>query len=592
MLVVRVKEGKREEPGEATITAKGQVPVKTEKGPDVNQQALYLIVSLLDLECSRGFRYAEMVKRKGGNLVLTGEADAISEDPARIPGFVWDMKEIKEKSEQSKGIGNLWKALSAGKHTIISFKSEEDADKAYAILRAAGFEEGMLKRSSKHSVKIVEVPEKLNIEGLTTRLAKNLERVKKATDAKEEAIAAKAQQIRNEDADRWVKSLENPSEEQLMKLDPKSAAWFIRIVHDTASPSRGLLESMRFLLNERPDVVQIVNELRTMQPYDRMLRPFSALSKEEYVSLIKSMRDETPLGKATLKPTGNELADLRAYEAQRRGGPSKPEIAAATPWEIPKNFLNQLAKGDQVLFYTFPSAERYAEARASVETLFPGRSITVEHTPEFDRGRDMGEWVMKVQKKGAEVDEGAAVAGTIRWKTEQADPSEKPSLQTNPFKRTIGGKTEYVSPADAIADAVNNYSTYTTKFAISVSDPSSVPDWFMSLVMGKNMAEVKIKDPLRQALLEKGVSINVEIVGTSTKIDGGREVVSGYTYRVTISGENVRKPLEVARNEARSKQNELPPAQLKRIAAFEGPAGEPTYAERVAALKKKVKPEA
>jgi hypothetical protein len=584
MLVVRVKEGKREEPGEATITTKGQIPVKTEKGPDVNQQALYLIVSLLDLECSRGFRHAEMVKRKGGDLILTDKADAISDDPARIPGFVWDMGAIKEKSEQSKGIGNLWKALSAGKHTIISFKSEEDADKAYAILRAAGFEEDMLKRSSKHSIKIVEVPEKLNIEGLTARLAKNLERVKNATNAKEEAIAVAAQQVRNENADRWVKSMENPSEEQLMKLDPKSAAWFIRIVHDTASPSRGLLESMRFLLNERPDVVQIVNELRTMQPYDRMLRPFSALSKEEYVSLIQSMRDETPLGKATLKPTGNELADLRAYEAQRRGGaPSEIQKAAATPWKIPKDFMQQLDRSETTLFYTFPSAARYAEARASVEALYPGRAVSVEHTPEIEGGRDVGEWVMTVHPPGEASPDAIEVSGTIR---SFVGPSADSRISW-----THGGKRESLSFSSVASDAVSNYSTYTTEVMVNPGKQSEIPAWFMSFVMGKKADKLDAKPGVKRALLEKGVELKVEVARTIENDDDTKS----YVYRITVSGENVRKPLEIARNEARSKPKAtLPEPQLKRIAAFEGPSEEITYADRVAALKdklKKTKPE-
>ncbi len=283
---------------------------------------------------------------------------------------------------------------------------------------------------------------------------------------------------------------------------------------------------------------------------------------------------------------------MREEERKRRGGPSAIEKAAAMPWKIEPALYRRLEKGDEVLFYTFTSAQRYAEARASVEALFPGRAIALEHTPEIEGGRDVGEWVMTVKPKGAKVDEGALIAGRVGWKGVPADPSEKPSLQTNPFKQTVGGQTRYISAADAIKDAVNNYNAYSTKFSVSTSDISTRPDWFMSLVMGRNIGDLRIKDPLRQALLAKGVNINVEIAGTSYRMEGGREVVSGYTYVVTISGENVRKPLEVARNEACSKPAGLPEPQLKRIAAFEGqePKKEPTYAERMAALKKKVPP--
>ncbi len=583
MLVVRTtkeekKEGKMELP----------VPVKTEKPPELNQQALYLIISLMDLECSRGFRHAEMVKRKGGQLVLTDEANSISEDPSRIPMFIWDMKKIKAKAGESGAISNLWKSLSEEKKKIISFKgpdAEQNAKIAYEILRAAGFEEDMLKFASKRSIKILGLPENFDIEGLTARLAKNLERVKSDNAKVEAAETAQARAERQEEIKKDFANMFG-NEDALSNPDLKAwkAAEMIRYVHDSASPSESMLYSVWFLLNKRPDFVQIVNELRAVEPYEPWLRPFSAMRKEEYVAMIKSMREEKPLGEARITPSGKEHEGLLAYEREGRGGkPSELERASALPWEIPQDFLQRLQKGEAVLFYTFPSAERYAEARATVEALFRGRAVSVEHTPEFNRGRDVGEWVMTVHRPGEKIDEGAKAAAGIRWKGAQADPSEKFSIQTNPFSRARGGKTEYISAEEAISDAVNNYSTYSTKFT---ADPEKMPEWFRTLVTyenyvdaeGKKQVRPLIRENVRKALLAKGVDINVEIAGITTS-RWSRDV--SYTFRLTISGENVRKPLQAARNEAKKNASEIPP--LKRIAAFEG-EGE-TYAARMRRLK-------
>ncbi|MEM4272576.1 MAG: hypothetical protein QXH30_03210 [Candidatus Bilamarchaeaceae archaeon] len=551
MLAVRVapkEEGKKKK-------LELPVPVKAEKPPEMNQ-ALYLIVSLMDLECSRGFKHAEMVYRKGGRLVLTGEANLISEDPSRIPNFVWDMHKIERKAKESGAIRNLWMSLSGGKHKIISFKgpdAEQNAQIAYEILRAAGFEEGMLKFASKRSIKILGVPEKFDIEGLTARLAKNLERVKAANAEAEAAETAQARAARQEDIkNEFARMFGN--DDALAHLDAQKAAEMIRYVHDSASPSEAMLYSVWFLLNKRPDVVKIVNLLRDVEPYEPWLRPFSAMSEKEYLAMIESMRRENPLGQASITPTGREHGELLAYEKRRGGKPTDLEVAAAAGWRMPESARIALERGERAEIACVSAAD-YAKKRAILENLYPGRAISLQRDPSVEN-----EWTLIVHPKGEEANDAAEVAAQLRKRLGGAADSRVAWAQQ--------GRKESLSFAAAAYDAVRNYSTYTTTFSIT-SDPASVPGWFKPLVVG-GMGNLRIKDEVRQIFLARGVEIRAEVLSTTTRMEGGREVVSGYTYRVTISGEKVRKPLEIARNEERRKAME--PPSLKRIAEFEEPA--------------------
>lgn len=593
-------------------------PVRTEQ-QDPRKAALYKIVANIDAEAERGIVGGDIVQRRGAGFVLTEKADQAVETISipnqrpeviseAIDNMVWDERTLRAKIQANKSIANIWKAISTGRQAIISFKSEESADLAYDVLLTAGFTPEMLKRPSKRSIKIVGLPEEFNMEALDARLAKNLTRVKEATVAAEkkeaEETRAAERKQRSEEKDRqWKDDFETGK-----GLDAIAAAQLIADTYNNPSPVLKDLFWSWYYLNFREDRAEIVAELKKMWPFSNLTdREFSNSvemltgrthsgkpavevlaelkrnnkkeSEADLLDYLFQTKVEKPLeGIATLAPmqkgkigTGKEHEELKAYERERRGGkPSELEASAATPWKIPKDFRDQLERRETTLFYTFPSAARYAEARATVEALYPGRAVSVEHTPEIQGGRDVGEWVMTVRPPGEAAPDAIEVSGAIRTYIGSAADSR--------ISWTHNGKRESLSFASVASDTVSNYSTYTTEVMINSGGQSEVPPWFRSIAMGKNADKLDAKPAVKRALLEKGVELRIEVVRTIENDDD----TTSFVYRITLSGENVRKPLEVARNEARSKQKEQPPElKLKRIASLE----QESYAERMRRLK-------
>ncbi len=584
-------------------TIKG-VPVKVETPKQQLDSLTFLSLAALDIGLKvrskpTGFKDGAMINR-GGVLSVTAQRIGALKEGGKTPILSQEdaMYEINQESraranrrgkgQMEKKMRRLMRSIMAGKppsptsrRNYFSFgkgKSTEDAIQlakdAKKLLESAGF--NVLHKPGTRGIHIVGFAknagstvaslQKYVRKKAMLEVAKLRKAQKSDEQSKREKLLAKRKTVTDKLMEGESKGYvarpdaefdEMFSPDKLSKLSAEKASErILQIIYDPMITDIRR-DTLHYLLG-RKDVVE------TLRTYP----PFIMFIDKEYKQYISFLKGEKKGAVAMRTPGRNYLADLRARHREERKRQGK---APVQPWNAVMENTQHLMEGKKAVFIR-SSYSSAAQTIATVEQMFPGRSISYERSPESVLSGG-GHWTITVAARGKRA------PPNIRWFQENFGNQMRQGIASKD-RRFMAAVRDALAGRTATVDFTNR----------------TVPRWMSGMRDRKKSTQSTLvfKEEYWAKLQSKGIAVSKIIRGTPVYASErdrkkGREP-KYYTFKFTLSGEKFSKQMEIARADVKKKfgpkLKEVTFKPRTAIARGKKPPLEERVAEKISAMRK------
>ena len=546
MVVTNAKKAKdkiRKEP------SKMGVKPKIVEAQEPNKMA-YLAANLIDMEL--GFKAGIIIRptREGGGYsdifeTLGSTLTGIEMDNPKTPERSIEllMRETharkygrrKQGSDQLRKLITLFDKLSRGekvgrRDSYFHFRGKNAPDKAAtaaALFKELGFQ--VKYETGKNGFSITGLPKDLKKgyasmrDMFLSKIKSRYEKLHKTPERldSDQLVQEDKKPRRSGMTEAEKKQFEEDFWEDPRTLAPENGAKRILEIISKSMVS-GIETEYLGILVHRKDVVE------TLQSYlpPTGKNPFLLFTPQEYRAYISFLRGERR-GRTATRRTGKEHEELLAYHRKRGGETPRP-------WDAIMENTQRLMEGKKAVFIR-SSYSSAAQTIATVEQMFPGRSVSYERSPESVVSGG-GHWTITVAARGKRA------TPNIRWFQDNFG---------NQMRQGAASKDRRFTHAvrDSLAGG-----TSTVGFT-----NQNVPRWMSGMLDRKKSTQrtLVLKEEFWTKLQSKGIDVKRVIRGTPVYASErdkkkGREP-KYYTFKLTLSGEKFSKHVEIARADVKKK---------------------------------------